>query len=67
MFVEKEVEEYFDHFQRTAVNMKWSKQYWSMLLQTMLSGKAQRMYVALATEDCADYEIVKATILKNMN
>ena len=36
-----------------------------MLLQTVLTGKAQKSYTALSPEDCADYDIVKATILRN--
>ena len=36
-----------------------------MLLQSVLSGKAQKAYAALSAEDCADYDIVKAAILKN--
>ena len=36
-----------------------------MLLQTVLIGKAQKSYAVLSPEDCADYDIVKATILRN--
>ena len=36
-----------------------------MLLQTVLTGKAQRAYATLPTENCADYELVKAAILKS--
>ena len=38
---------------------------WSMLLQTVLTGKAQRAYVTLPTENCADYDLVKAAVLKS--
>ena len=36
-----------------------------MLFQTVLTGKAQRAYATLPTENCADYELVKAAILKS--
>ena len=36
-----------------------------MLLQTVLTGKAQRTYATLPTENCADYELVKAAVLKS--
>ena len=45
--------------------MEWPKRCWTMLLQTVLSGKAQETYAALPAEDCTDYDIVKAAILKN--
>ena len=35
-----------------------------MLLQTVLKGKAQTAYATLPIENCADYELVKAAILK---
>ena len=36
-----------------------------MLLQTVLTGKAQRAYATLPTENCADYDLVKAAVLKS--
>ena len=36
-----------------------------MLLQTVLTGKAQRAYATLPTENCTDYEMVKAVVLKS--
>lgn len=64
-FVEKEADDYFAHFERTALNMGWPQECWAMLLQTALSGKAQKTYAALPAEDCADYEVVKEAILKS--
>lgn len=34
-FAEREVEEYLEHFERTALNIEWPKRHWSMLLQTV--------------------------------
>ena len=64
-FEEANVNEYFAHFERTALNLGWPRECWSMLLQTVLTGKAQRAYATLPTENCADYNLVKAAVLKS--
>ena len=64
-FEEANVDGYFAHFERTALNLGWPKECWSMLLQTVLTGKAQRAYATLLTENCADYDLVKAAVLKS--
>ena len=64
-FEEANVDGYFAHFERTALNLGWTKECWSMLLQTVLTGKAQRAYATLPTENCADYDLVKAAVLKS--
>ena len=64
-FEDANVDEYFSHFERTALNLRWLKECWSMLLQTVLTGKAQRAYATLPTENCADYDLVKAAVLIN--
>ena len=64
-FEEANVDGYFAHFERTALNLGWPKECWSMLLQTVLTGKAQRACATLPTENCADYELVKAAVLKS--
>ena len=64
-FEEANVDGYLAHFERTALNLGWPKECWSMLLQTVLTGKAQRAYATLPTENCADYDLVKAAVLKS--
>lgn len=64
-FDKANIDEYFAHFEQTAQNLGWPKECWSMLLQTVLMGKAQKTYATLPPEGCADYEIVKAAVLKN--
>ena len=64
-FEDANVDEYFSHFERTALNLGWPREYWSMLFQTVLTGKAQRAYATLPTENCADYDLVKAAVLKS--
>lgn len=64
-FKKFEVDDYFQHFEKTAINLECLKAMWPMLLQTILSGKAQRAYATLSIEECADYDIVKRAILKS--
>jgi hypothetical protein len=45
--------------------LKWSKKYWSTLLQSVLIGKAAEVYSGLAIADSSDYGKVKAAILKS--
>ena len=63
-FTEQDVDQYFSHFEKTATNLQWPKQHWSMLLQTALCGKAQRVYASLSVQECADYDVVKRMILQ---
>ena len=62
-FTGKEVEKYFPHFERVAITLEWPKQYWTLLLQCVLKGRAQEVYSVLPLEDSADYDKVKAAIL----
>ena len=46
--------------------MKWPRESWAMLLQTALTGKAQKAYTTLSAEDCTNYDTVKKTILQSV-
>ncbi len=59
-FHEKDVDKYFLHFEKVATTCKWPTEVWSMLLQSVLVGKAQEIYATLSVEQSSDYEIVKA-------
>ena len=63
-FNESEVDKYFQHFERVAQNLKWPIDQWSLLLQSVLRGKAQEAYTALPISECVDYNSVKNAILK---
>ena len=39
-FQEKEVDKYFLHFEKVAENLKWPKEHWTLLLQSVIIGKA---------------------------
>ena len=59
--MEKEIDDYFSHFEKTVINLNWPEKYW---LQTALSGKAQKAFAAMTVSECANYEIVNMAILK---
>ena len=62
-FQESEVDNYFQHFEKIAINLEWPKSAWPMLLQTALSTASS--YATLSREEFKTYDIVKRTILKN--
>ena len=64
-FNEKEVEKLFLHFEKVAISLKWPSDMWSVLVQSVLSGKAQEIYSALTVAQCSDYEVMKECILKS--
>jgi hypothetical protein len=64
-FQEKEVDQYFLHFEKIATNLNWPKENWSMLLQSVLIGKAREVYTQLSVHQSANYDIVKELILNS--
>uniref|UniRef100_UPI00358E9720 uncharacterized protein n=1 Tax=Myxine glutinosa TaxID=7769 RepID=UPI00358E9720 len=64
LFNEKEVAKFFLHFEKVAQMLKWPVESWTMLVQSVLVGKAQDIFSALPIDQCADYEIAKKPILK---
>ena len=63
-FQQADVDKYFLHFEKVAGNLKWPKEYWAMLLQSVLVGKAREIYIQLDVEQAANYDNVKELILK---
>lgn len=63
-FQEKDADKYFLHFEKVASSLKWPKEYWVMLLQSVLVGKAREIYTQLSVEQAASYDEVKDLILK---
>ena len=63
-FQEKEVDKYFLHFEKVAENLKWPKEHWTLLLQSVLIGRAREIYIQLGVEQSHHYETVKELILK---
>ena len=42
-FQEKEVDKYFLHFEKVAENLKWPREHWTLLLQSVVIGKAREI------------------------
>ena len=63
-FNDKDVDKYFLHFEKVAEKCKWPPDVWTLMLQSVLSGKAQEVYSALSIEQSSDFEHVKKEILK---
>ena len=63
-FQEKEVDKYFLHFEKVAENLKWPKEHWTLLLQSVVIGKTREIYTQLSLEQSSDYDKVKELILK---
>lgn len=55
---------YLQHFKKTAIYLEWPKHMWMMLLEAVLSGKAEKAYAVLAVAERGNYETVKEAILK---
>ena len=63
-FQEKEVDKYFPHFEKVAENLKWPKEHWTLLLQSVIIGKARESYTQLTVQQSSSYDTVKELILK---
>ena len=62
-YQETDVDKYFLHFEKVAESLKWPKEYWAMLLQSVLLGKAREIYTQLTVEQASSYGTVKELIL----
>ena len=63
-FQEKEADKYFLHFEKVAENLKWPKEHWTLLLQSVIIGKAREIYTQLTVQQSSSYDTVKELILK---
>ena len=64
VFQETEVDKYFTHFEKIAKSLAWPEEVWTLLLQSVLVGKAREVYSTLTVEQCADYAVVRQAVLK---
>ena len=63
-FQETEVDKCFLHFEKIAESLKWPKESWTLLLQSVFIGKAREIYSSLSIEQCHSYDVVKKAVLK---
>ncbi|XP_072171900.1 uncharacterized protein [Diadema setosum] len=62
-FHEGEVDSFFSAFEKMAKRLDWPTEYWTVLVQTALTGKAQEVFSSLSELDSEDYDVVKAVIV----
>jgi len=58
-FREKDVDKYFILFECVGMTLKWPKEVWTLLLQCVLTGRAQEVYASLSPENSLEYEQMK--------
>lgn len=63
-FQEKSVDKYFPLLKKIAENLKWPQKVSSTMIQSVLIGKAAKVYSALGVAESSDYEHVKSVILR---
>ena len=63
-FSERDPDTFFLLFERLARNRKWNDSEQTLLLQCVLTGRAQEAYSALSVADSEDYLTVKQAVLK---
>jgi len=63
-FQENAVDNYFRYFEKIAISSDWPKEQWTVLLQSVLTGKAQEIYMSMSVTDSRDYDKVKTAVLK---
>lgn len=63
-FEEERIGEFFIHFERLANDFGWEKRYWCSLIQSVFVGKARHIYLALPSDKCHDYDILKEKIIR---
>lgn len=61
-FNDGDVDCYFIMFEHAANTLKWPKDVWPLLLQSVLTGKALDAYASMAPEACMDYDQVKSEV-----
>ncbi len=61
---EIKIEKYFLIIEKVAKNRDWPTVMYCLFLQNVLTGKAKDVYRAPLTSQCADYALVKETIIQ---
>ena len=66
-FQATEVDKYFLYSEKVAENLKWPKEHRTLLLHSVVIGKAREIYTQLSLEQSSDYDKVKELILKGLS
>jgi len=65
LFDEDDPQEFFLQFERVANTLNWPREFWTLLIQTVLKGKGRSSYLSLSTAQQLDFDLVKSTVLKS--
>ena len=63
-FNEKDLSKFFLHFEKLMVQCECPEKFWTLLLQSVLTGKAQVAYSCMDVEVSKDYEVFKEIHMK---
>lgn len=63
-FNERDPDVFFSMFERVAEARGWPDSTRTLMLQCVLTGRAQEAYAALSNSDCVRYDLVKSAVLK---
>ena len=55
------------HFEKVANNLKWPKEHWPALVQSVLIGKGRSTYLSLSLEQSSDYDVIKKAVSQAYN
>ena len=61
---EKDVDQYFLYSEKIGKSVKWPKEYWCLVLQSLSVGKAGEIY-SLSVVQASDHDNAKELILKS--
>lgn len=64
-FSERDPDTFFTLFERIAEARGWPSKERTLLLQCVLTGRAQEVYSSLPVSDCNNYDLLKAAVLKS--
>ncbi|XP_069192254.1 uncharacterized protein [Procambarus clarkii] len=62
-FNEREVSKFFAAFEKVAASLEWPRENWAIMIQSVLTGKAQIAYSTLSLDDSGDYDKAKKVVL----
>ena len=63
-FNERDPDVFFELFEHIAENRRWGNVERTLLLQAVITGRAQDAFIALKADERGNYEVVKGAILK---
>ena len=64
-FTGKDVDKFFEQYELVAKNFDFPSDKWTIMLQTVLTGKAAEVFLSLTSEQQKDYQTVKDVILRS--